>query len=63
MPPDNQNVIVTIKWKDEKRIEFEVFREDGKWKQYYDSMDGGGIEYYSDDEVTHWIPCPKPAED
>ena len=63
MPPDMEPVIVTVVWRGEKRVETNVYHEDGCWKQDYDSMDGGGTDYYSDDEITHWMPMPKPAED
>lgn len=63
MPPDMELVIVTAVWRGEKRVETNVYHEDGCWKQDYDSMDGGGTDYYSDDEITHWMPMPEPAED
>ena len=63
MPPDMEPVIVTAVWRGEKRVETDVYRESGFWKRDYDSMDGGGTDYYSDDEITHWMHMPKPAED
>ena len=63
MPPDMEPVIVTVLWKGNKFVETEVYRSDGCWMKDYDSMDGGGTDYYSDDEITHWMPMPKPAED
>lgn len=63
MPPDNQEVIATIKWRDEKIVEFGLYRKDNEWCQDYDDMDGGGTTYYLDDKVTHWMPYPKPAKD
>lgn len=63
MPPDGQEVIATVIWRNEKRIEFGLYREDNEWRQDYDGMDGGGTEYYLDNEVTHWMPYPEPAED
>ncbi len=56
-------VTVTAVWRGGKRVETNVCHEDGCWKQDYDSIDGGGIDFYSDDEITHWMPMPKPAED
>ena len=63
MPPDMEPVIVTAVWRGEKRVETDVYRESGFWKQDYDSMYGGDTNYYSDDEITHWMPMPKPADD
>ena len=63
MPPDMDPVIVTAVWRGEKRVETDVYRESGFWKQDYDSMYGEDTNYYSDDEITHWMPMPKPAED
>lgn len=63
MPPDMEPVIVTAVWRGEKRVETNMYHEDGCWKQDYDSMDGGGTDYYSDDEITHWMPWPEPEED
>ena len=63
MPPDMEPVMVTAVWRGGKRVETNVYHEDGCWEQAYDSMDGGGIDYYSDDEITHWMTMPSPAED
>lgn len=63
MPPEMEPVIVTVLWKGNKFVETEVYRSDGCWMKDYDSMDGGGTDYYSDDEITHWMPMPSPAED
>lgn len=63
MPPEMEPVIVTVLWKGNKFVETEVYRSDGCWMKDYDSMDGGGTDYYSDDEITHWMHMPKPAED
>ena len=63
MPPDMEPVIVTVVWRGNKCVEADVYRENGCWKQDYDSMDGGDTNYYLDDEITHWIPWPEPAED
>ena len=63
MPPDMEPVIVTVLWKGNKFVETEVYRSDGCWMKDYDSMDGGGTDYYSDDEITHWMSMPSPAED
>lgn len=56
-------MIVTVLWKGNKFVETEVYRSDGCWMKDYDSMDGGGTDYYSDDEITHWMLMPKPPED
>ena len=63
MPPDMEPVIVTVLWKGNKFVETEVYRSDGCWMKDYDSMDGGGTDYYSDDEITQWMPMPKAGED
>lgn len=63
MLQDMEPVIVTVVWNGNKRVETDVYRKDGDWKQHYDSMYGGGTNYYSDDEVTHWMAMPELAED
>ncbi len=64
MPPDGQDVIVTINGKVKKHIVFGVYRKNGKWRADYEfDEDDIYVHYYSDDEVTHWMPYPEPAED
>lgn len=64
MPPDMEPVIVTVETLDGERYTMPECRwnqELSCWEWPYEA--GSGYWETVDEKVTHWMPCPGPAED
>lgn len=66
MPPDGKTVMATVKFPDGTKHVFPEVRygEDG-WERLVDAINDYwiGIGFAIQGTVTHWMPCPEPAED